>query len=221
MKRSVFILLVLFGSIANGQTDSIEKALLRNKILAKEIEEAEFSKTWIRWNQIINEVKYPDLPLDRNGEVHYTFLGEFPDFDKETLFTRSLEWLSINYGIIPSAAYSSLKDGKIILRNNLELATGKTCIYTMIISTKEKKIRMEIINILYQTFYEGHYSSETWVPEKTINTRINEIFPVILKKQTEWLTSLNQLRNTNELLNSEFKNLCDYIISIENTDNQY
>lgn len=218
MKRSLFILIVAFGSVVYGQTDSIEKAVLRNKILAKEIEESEFSKIWIRWNQAISEVKYPDLPLDQNGQVHYIFINEFERFDKDTLFTRTLEWLSINYGIIPSAIYSSLKEGKIILRNSLEPANGKTCIYTTIISIKEKKIRMEIINILYQTFYEGHYSSDTWIPEKTINTRINEVYPIVLKKPVEWNSNLNLLRRTNELFDKEFKNLCDYIISFENSD---
>jgi hypothetical protein len=45
------------------------------------------------------------------------------DFNKEKLFTRTLEWLSINYGLIPSYIYSNLQEGKIIFKNNLNIIT--------------------------------------------------------------------------------------------------
>ena len=50
--------------------------------------------------------------LDLKGEIHYLFLYKFIDFNKETLFNRTLEWLSINYGLVPSYLYSNLEDGK-------------------------------------------------------------------------------------------------------------
>jgi hypothetical protein len=216
MKSSLILLVLIFGLNLYGQSDSIEKAILYKKVLAKEIEQVEFSKIAIKWNQTIKELKkYPDLPFDESGQVHYSFLNKFIDFNKEKLFTRTLEWLSINYGLIPSYIYSNLEDGKIIFRNSLNLKTGSTCNYTSIISIKNEKIRIEIINIGYQAYYEGHYSNDAWIPEKTINFSFPQIYPIILKPPSEWSLYLNLLKTTNDLFNTETKNLYDYIISYE------
>ena len=218
MKSSFIIGLLLFGSYVYGQTDSTERAAIYNKLISKEIEQNDFSKLWPRWNQAINEFKkYPDLPLDQNKKVHYSFLNKFPDFKKELLFNRTLEWLSINYGLIPEYIYSSKEDGKIIFRNSVDLKTGNTCTYTSVISIKDEKILMEIINIGYQTYYEGYYLNEKWIPEKTVNQEISHFYPVILKKPLEWSSILGMFKATNEFFNTETGNLCDYIISYDST----
>jgi hypothetical protein len=210
--------MLVFGSILYGQTDSLEKAVIYKKLVDKKIEQSEFSKIWLSWKQTINEIKgYPDIPLDQSGQAHYSFLNEFIDLNKEKLFTRTLEWLSINYGLIPSYLYSNLEDGKIIFRNSIDLTTGNTCTYTSIISVKNEKILVEFVNIGYQTYYEGHYSNDTWVPDKTLNFGINQVYPIILKKPSEWNSNLNLLKATNEFFNTGIKNLYDYIISYDNS----
>lgn len=215
MKNPLFLLLLFVGSNLFGQTDSIEKATIYNKLMSKEIKEPEFTKILIEWNQKISK-KYPDLPLDQNGQVHYIFLNEFKDFDKEKLFNRTLEWLSINYGLIPADIYTNLKDGKIIFRNSLDLITNTTCVYTAIISIKDEKIKVELLSISYQTYYEADYSSG--IPDKTISFNINEVYPIILKKSSEWNSNLILLMNTNNLFNTEIKNLCDYILSYDKSN---
>ena len=110
MKSSLILLLLVLGSNLFAQTDSIEKAIIYNKLVTKEIEQSEFSKIWAEWRQIIKKIIiYPDLPLDKSGHVHYSFLNKFIDFNKEKLFTRTLEWLSINYGLAPSYLSSNLE----------------------------------------------------------------------------------------------------------------
>ena len=218
MKNSIIILILILGSNLYGQTDSIEKAILYNKMVSKEIGQEEFSKIGTRWNQTIKEIKkYPELPLDQNGQAHYSFLNKYTDFNKEKLFTRTLEWLSINYGLIPSYIYSNLQEGKIIFKNNLNLITGNSCNYTSVISIKNEKILIEILNIGYQIYNEGHYSGDTWVPEKTINFSFPQIYPIILKNPSDWKSSLNLLRSTNELFNTETENLYNYITSYDST----
>jgi hypothetical protein len=101
------------------------------------------------------------------------------NLNKEKLFNRTLEWLAIYYGIVPSYIYSYLEDGKIIFRNSLNLKTGSTCNFATIISIKNEKILTEYLGIAYQTFYEGHYYGDIWVPDKTINVDINQVFPII------------------------------------------
>jgi hypothetical protein len=216
MKCILITVLVIFGSSLYGQTDSIEKASIYNKMASKEIEQEEFLKTWQSWNQKMKEIKqYPNLPLDRSGKVHYSFVNKLIDFNKEKLFNRTLEWLSINYGLVPSYIYSNAADGKIIFRNNLDLKTGSTCNYTSIISIKNEKIMIEYISISYQTFYPDHYSGDQWIPDRTVNIDISQVYPIVLKKPSEWNANLNLLKITNELFNTETQNLYDYIESYD------
>jgi hypothetical protein len=214
MKNSLIFLILTFGLNIYGQSDSTEKAILYNKVLSKEIEQSEFSKIGTRWNQTMKEIKnYPNLPLDQSGQVHYSFLNKFAGLNKEKLFTRTLEWLSINYGLFPQYLYSNLEDGKIIIRNSLNLSSSNTCTYAAVISIKNEKVLVEITNIGYQMYYEGYYSNDSWIPEKTVNLGINQIYPVILKNPSEWNSKLILLKSTNELFNTENENLCNYIIN--------
>jgi hypothetical protein len=216
MKNFVFLLILLFESTLFGQTDSLEKAALYNKYTSKEISDIDFSNIWSQWKQKMKTIKYPDLPLDQSGQVHYVFINEFPGSDKEKLFNRTIEWLAINYGLLPVNMYSNLKEGKIILRNSLNLNKTYSCVYTSIISIKDEKIRLELISLSYQAYFEGDYDSG--IPEKTINYNLNEIYPIVLKKPSEWNLYLSLFKKTNQLFNAEIKNLGDYIFSYDNSN---
>jgi hypothetical protein len=219
MKNSIIFLVLIYGSNLYGQSDSTEKAILYNKLLSKEIEQSEFSRIGLKWNQTMKEIKkYPDLPLDQSGQVHYSFLNIFGGLNKEKLFTRTLEWLSINYGLFPQYVYSNLEDGKIIIRNSLNLSSSNSCTYAAVISIKNEKVLVEIMNIGYQMFIEGYYSNDNWIPEKTVTLGINQIYPVIIKNPSEWNSKLNLLKSTNELFNTENANLYNYITNYNNSD---
>ncbi len=216
MKNYIFLLILLFESNLFGQTDSLEKAIIYNKLMSKEITEVDFSKIWSQWNQKIRTIKYPDLPMDQNGQVHYVFINEFKGYDKEKLFTRTQEWLSINYGLFPTSTYFNLKDGKIILVNSLNLIKNYSCIYTLIISIKDEKIKLELISLMFEAYYEGDYASG--IPDKTIRLNINEVYPIILKKPSEWNLYFSLFKATNQLFSTETKNLTDYIQSYDNSN---
>ena len=216
MKKYIFLLFILIGSDLFGQTDSIEKATLYNKLISKEISELTFQSIWPRWVELITRVKYPDMPLDKNGQVHYVFINEFKGFDREKLFNRTLEWLSINYGLLPANIYSNVKDGKIILRNSLSLFSNYSCSFTTIFSIKDEKIKVDLISLSYQAYYEGDYANG--VPEKTTSFNISEAYPIILKKPAEWPLNLSLFKATNKLFNTEIKNLGDYILTYDNSN---
>ena len=72
---------------------------------------------------------------------------------------------------------------------------------------------MEIINLGYQIYYEGHYSNNDWIPEKTISYSISEFYPIILKNPSVWNSSLNLLISTNELFNSKKDSLFEFLKS--------
>ncbi len=215
--KSLKIFLILFLTTnAYGQTDSIEKKVIYNEMISGKIEKPEFSRIWTRWNEIIKEIKtYPDLPLDQYGHIHYSLLKEYSHFNQGMLFNKSLEWLTIRYNLIPSYLYSNQSDGKIVFRNSVDLNTGNSCTYACIISVKDGKILTEFINIGYQTYYEGHYSDNEWVPERTVNFGIEQVYPVVLKRPAEWNVNLRLLRATNEMFDNEVNNLREYIINAD------
>ncbi len=216
MKNLLILLVLIIGSRLYGQTDSIEKAIIYKKFLSKEITQGAFSEIGYDWIKAIKKInKYPDLPLDHKGQVHYSYLNDYKDFSKEKLFNRTLEWLSINYGMFPAYLYSNLEEGKIILNNSFTINTRYSCNYTCIISIKDERLLMEIFKIGYQAFYEGHYSEDTWVSEKTVNLDINQVFPIILKKTSEWEFNLNLLKITNENIDSQIVSLDDYILNYD------
>jgi hypothetical protein len=218
MKGLIISLIMLWGSLLFGQSDSLEKAILFDKLKAKEMRQDVFAETLTKWKEVMKEIGgYPDIPMDQNNKAHYNFLYEFPGILKDKLFARTLEWLAINYGLVPAYIYSNQEDGKIIFRNNVNLVTGNVCTYTSVITIRNEKILMEIINIGYQSFYEGHYSNDTWVPEKTIDFGINQVYPIILKKPASWYSNISILRATNAFFKTEKINLLDYILTYDNT----
>ena len=218
MKNSIIIVLIVLGQSLYGQNDSIEKALIFKKIIANELTQEEFSKMGLKWNQTIKSIgKYPEIPLDQNDQVHYSFRNSFKDFNKEKLFSRTLEWLSIYYSLIPVDFYWNREDGKIIFSNSVDLSANQSCLYTCIITIKDEKIWIEIVNVGYQTFYAGYYSNGNWVHENKTYANINQVYPVILKNSSQWLANLNLLKSTNEVLNTDIMKLNNYIINYDST----
>lgn len=53
------------------KTESIENAIIYNKVLNKEIDQIEYRNTCSKLKQTLKEFgKYPNLPLDENNQVH-------------------------------------------------------------------------------------------------------------------------------------------------------
>lgn len=212
MKKIFYLVFFSISLNLSGQTDSIEKAAIYDKLTSKRISPTEFANTCNQWNQKLKVNPYPNQPLDQNRVVHFVFVNEFKGFDREYLFNRTLEWLSVNYGLLPSGIYSNLKDGKIIFRISLNLVNNYSCIPTTIISVINEKIRVEYISITYQVFYQGNY--EEGIPERTVDLKV---YPVIIKKPNEWDLNLSLLRETNKLFRKEVQNLTEYVTSYENS----
>lgn len=213
MKKLISLFALFF--VCSGlyaQTDSIEKAILHQKVISNEISPEEFSKIGIKWRETVNEPsKYTELPFDQKGEVYYSFLTDFTGNSMDVLFNRSMEWLAINYGLIPAYLYSNKENGKIIYKNSFDLSGNSTCNYTGIITIKNEKMVMEFASISYQQFFPSHYSGDVWVPDKTVDVAIKSIFPIILKKSSEWNLYLNILKSIDQHFTSEVISLRDYI----------
>lgn len=215
MRNLLVLLCIIFGSNLYGQTDSLEKAALHNKFLSKDITQEDYSYFADKWNQMIKKInQYPDLPLGQNGQVHYSFLNNFKNMNKEKLFHRALEYISINYGIPPVNLYSNSEDGKIIFGNSFNIDATYAGTFTCVISIKDEKILTEYINIIYQVT-SPNITGDVWMPEKITNFNIDRYYPVILKNSKDWNTSLTLFKATNEYLKGEVDRLRDYSLNYD------
>jgi hypothetical protein len=217
MKKIVFLLVIfsLFSqTVATAQTDSLEIVALTQKFLSNKLTQDEVSSIGSKWFKLINkENPYPNLPLDANSQVHYTFLDSYEELTTETIFNKTLEWLAISYSIYPSTIYTNTSDGKIIYNNSFTISDNYSCYYKCIITIQHSKMLIEFINIGYQDFRPGHYEGEIWIQDYSSYTDISQIFPIILKKSFLWDYYLKSLKSTNQEFDRINESLKAYVVS--------
>lgn len=219
MKTIVTILILMIGCNMYGQTDSIENSVLYKKALSLEISGQDYSTTIKKWNETIKKMNgYPKLPLNASGKIQYSFVKDFPNLSKGVLYNRILEWFSIAYGIVPANLYANKEDGKIICSTSFQISANTTSSFTYVFTIKDKKILMDIMNLGYNVFRAGYYSGETWIPDKTYYSDIDQVFPIILKEPSKWNFYLDTLMTFDKQFKSESDNLSEYLI---NYDSRY
>jgi hypothetical protein len=213
MRFSILLIFFISGLEIYGQTDSIEKVILLDKLISKDILKTEYSFILKKWNAAIEKDNYPDLPFNESGQIQYSYMTEFQGMSKEKIFNRILEWFSITYGIIPAYLYSNLVDGKVISSNNININDNTSGTFTYILTIFDEKVLMEFTNIGYQITVGGYYSNDTWIPEKINSQKIDQVFPVILKDLEMWAFYLKLLNTLDEHIKSDIESLNDYIIN--------
>jgi hypothetical protein len=132
MRISILLIIFIIGPKIHGQTDSLEKAIFYNKVQTKEISNFEFSIIGKKWNETLKNIPYPDLSVNSEGKLQYSFITDFQDISGEKLFNRILEWLSITYGLIPAYLYSNPEDGKIICSNSVSIDNNTSGTYKLV-----------------------------------------------------------------------------------------
>lgn len=200
-----FIIFVLFSIGLNlfGQNDSIENSELFK--LKHVLNEGDFLETYKDWLEIIKTVgQYPNLPIDIDKKVHFSFVNNFKGENKEQLFHRTLEWIYLRYGIIPNNIYSDKESGKIILNNNINIDTDYYCNYTAIMTMKDEKLMFEFINIAYQPSSDFNSNNNNWV-------NIENLVPIVQKSRQFWKPDLVFLKKVTDRFNSEMESLVNYI----------
>jgi hypothetical protein len=216
MKTIVIVLTLLLSTAIFGQSDSIEKAVLYKKVLTGEMSNELFSETGKEWKKAVQSIgKYPELQLDQNGKVYYTYLSGFKGLSKEYLYNRTMEWLTIYYGFVPADLNANPSEGKIIFRNSKFFKTNCNITYTAIITLKNEKMLVEYFAIVSQTQHAGYYSNDLWIPERIVTTEIENMYPVVLKKQSEWNTNLQMFKFINDHLNNSISDLNNYIANYD------
>ena len=126
--------------------------------------------------------------------------------------------MSISYGVFPTYLYSNQEDGKIICSINLKVYDNTTSSLTYVISIKDNKILVNIMNLGYQVSTVGHYSGDTWIPDSSYYSGIDQVFPIILKEPLKWNYYFDLMATINKQLNNEMDILSDFLI---NYDSRY
>jgi hypothetical protein len=207
LMRNLFIpLFLLIGISVFSQNDSTEKAILHKRVVSNQITQAEFARIANNWNRITTSVNgYPELPFNQGGQVHYVFLNNFENIKKDLLFHRTLEYLAVNYGLLPNFMYSNEQDGKIIFTNSFNADNRYTFNYTGVISVKDSRMMIEFIKISLSVDTEWGQST----------SGIEKTFPIITRRMQEWQPTLNMLKKVDEFFNSEINGLSEFIRNYE------
>jgi hypothetical protein len=206
MKNLIVLILLLCSANAFSQNDSIEKSILLHRLNTGAITEMDFNRLLTRWVQASEKTGgYPDLPINQTNQVHFIFVQDFPDIEKEVLVRRTLEWLAINYGIIPAYLYSHEGDGKIIFSNQYNIDNTYTCNYTAVVTVKDGKMLLEFLKISLSRQME-------W---GTSTTAIEKCYPVINKRFQEWEAGVSVLKKTNDFFYSELASLTEFILNYD------
>lgn len=215
MRFSILFFVLISGLEVYGQSDSIERVILMEKLQSREISKVDYSYTLKKWNALIEKEEYPDLPVNETGQLQYSYIAEFKDMSKQKIFNRILEWFSITYGIIPAYLYSNPDDGKIISSNSVKVDIHTSGNYTYILTVTNEKVLIEFANIGYQRVFDGYYSNDTWIPEKNDSYKIDQVFPVILKNPEKWAFFFGLLKTLDERIKSDVDSLNDYVINYD------
>lgn len=214
MKKLLILAFIISASNLFGQTDSIEKKILYNRYTSGQITLENFSETGIKWNKMISKIgRYTELPFAENGKVEYTFNETFPSQDKSGLYNRTLEWLAINYGIIPTYIYTNPADGKIISTQSFNTSGNEKCTYCYVFTIRDRKLKLEVINIDFETRGGGYYVDGSWIPESTNTIGLEQMFPIILKRPAEWEKTIRGLGAIDAHFREDIEKLKAYILS--------
>ncbi len=216
MKRLLLLLLLPISLCMYAQTDSIEKKTLHDYFVKNKMYVDDYSKAATKWNQAIKSIKgYPELPFNEDGKVEYVFVEDFKSIDKTQLYNRALEYLSLTYGLIPAYLYSNQADGKIICIQSFDLSANAKYTFSYIITVKNEKLMMEFLNVDYEIKSGGYYSGDVWIPESKSTIRVDQIFPIILRKQSEWSSCLGFIREMDDHFRDEVLNMKTYILNYQ------
>lgn len=212
MKYILITACLVFTLPLLGQTDSIEKAILYNKVLEKEISKNKYTELGLYWNRVKKKFGYPELDRNPSGQVHLSVLNELPACNKEYIFNRTLEWLAINYELYPQHMFSSFETGKIIYTYSYSIDSEYTCVYTAIITIKNNKLLFEMLNIKYLVYHPGYYYNNSWVNERTETIPAELLYPIIIKDVEVWEAYMKILSSCKELFEADKSNLKKYIL---------
>jgi len=234
MKTKIIIFLLFLSSVVYSQTEQLEKESLSNRYSNGEFSAETYKIYASDWRKMITDIGgYPNLPYEvTSGQIKFKLI-ETTDQSKKTNYNRILEWSAINFGALSRVLhYKDFESGKLIIkgwfdvthRNEYKNFWGKSkegvkttkCYQTYIFTIKDNTIKVEIVDVRYEFKSYGYYSTSTYIPGRTFEISIHDIYPITNFKSSEWKEKLDLLNQTNIRIKKHIINLNNYIKDYSN-----
>ncbi|MDA3942567.1 MAG: DUF4468 domain-containing protein [Bacteroidetes bacterium] len=234
MKMNLFLVFFLFTSLAWAQTEQLEKDNINNRFKNGEFSAEAYPEYVSDWrNMIYSFGKYPELPYDeKSGLIKFKFIKKTGQ-PKKVNYDRIMEWAAIHFGALKSVLhYENYENGKIILKGNFDVTHkneyrvfwGKLkeglkttrCKQTFIFTIKDNIIKAEVIDVKYEFKLYGYAGASIYVPDRSYEVSIHNIYPVTNYDSIEWKERLDLLNQTNIKIELLIFGLADYIMDYAN-----
>lgn len=214
MRIIIFISLVILSNILFSQTEQLEKESMSKRFSNGEFSAETYKIYASEWRKMITEIGgYPELPFNETIEQIKFEIIQITEQSKKVNYNRILEWTAINFGALSSVLhYKDFESGKIIAKgwfdvthkNEYKNFWGKSkvgikttkCYQTYIFTIKENTVKVEIIDVRYKFKKYGYYSSNVYIPNRTFEVSIHEIYPITNFESNEWKEKLDLLNQT-------------------------
>jgi hypothetical protein len=218
---------VLMPVLGLSQTVDIENAYINKAISEKKWDQMEAAKRGKLWQQL--RAEYPVLPFDTvSKEIHVESIITFPGITKDVAYRRIKEWAALNFGKLSSVLeYENEASGKIIIEglteikynstfktiwgNNKAIPTDMDMYFSLMLTVKDGKAKVQYENLRYRTFVPGYGSGVYYVPSEYFNLRFGFMFPITASDTSSWEGYLDLLKKSMAELNATAPSLELYI----------
>ncbi len=228
MKIAPFVFSLTLGFVtwpATCQTNEIEKDNLMQRYLAGEMTQPEFRDVAQSWRKLTDEVGYPVTPYDSiSNKVVYTYFYALDGIPRGIIVNRVSEWAAVTFGnttglltrqdntdrfIINGSIEVIFPDLSLVWKNGwtgyteTELQNSSLCMFTMVFTIRDGRMKSQIINIDYEYF--------DYLNNKSVNKTLDSCFPITSNEVGEWKAILNLVNETRRGIEDMNDQLVRYI----------
>lgn len=186
----------------------------------------EYQRLAKKWQTAIKNVGgYPELPYnEKTKDVFYEFVFTFDSLDKNTIYNRILEWMSLQYSNLSTVLdYQDYDLGKIIIKgsNPIEPYYKQTklfynCTYRFILI--ENRLKIEISQISTDCRYEEYYKGESIFYDYSVVDSIGSFYPISHLPSFQWEPRLFSLKYIDTDIKSSIETMVQFI---QTTNEEY
>lgn len=234
LKFKTLVAFCLFSTLAMGQTLQLEKKSLNERFLRGDFTVADYAKFAKDWRDMLASFGgYPELPYDSvSGHIKFEMVEQTGQ-PKQVNYQRIMEWAAINFGSLSTVLYhENFESGKIILKGSfdvthknvygvmwgrpLEALKTTRSKQTYIFSIKDNVIKAEVVDVRYEFFVYGYSVASQYIPDRTYEISIHNVYPITNFESMEWKEKLDLLYQTNLKINELISDLVRYIKDYDN-----
>ncbi len=182
-----------------AQSNDIEIKSLAKRYENHEFNIYEYKRVTNFWKELVNKNGYPAMPYDSVSKIFiYSFVFKFDNINKEIIYNRILEHVSMKYGTLSDIVdYQDYNLGKIILKikipNNKN--NGKTIYYSTAyrFTILDNKVKINVFNMSIDYHYDVYDNGTALLTNYTQNYPLEDYFPVTSVKDKYWADRIKQL----------------------------